>query len=113
MRARTKMMMDVAVQHARAAFASSCGGEEFRGCKVYEGSVWNGGTHVTVIVDRALCEAHATPPEWTSVESWIYDIRGDSIAYLGKEGDARTAGLLKEPGDAPPPTESWPPKKST
>lgn len=99
MRERTAMMMHVAVLHAQAAFASSCGQEEFRGCKAYEGSVWNGGTHVTVIIDRGLCAMHATRPAFADVEVWIYDIRGDSIDYLGKERDERNAGLLKEPGD--------------
>ncbi|HTK04050.1 MAG TPA: hypothetical protein VL500_00540 [Candidatus Eisenbacteria bacterium] len=109
---RTRMMMQVALQHAQAAFASSCGRKGHRGCRIYEGSVWNAGTHATVIVDRGSCDDHGTRPAFADVEVWIYDIRGDSIVYLGKDRDPDIARLLKEPGGAPPPAKSWPPKKN-
>lgn len=99
MSARTRNMMEVAVAHAQAAFASSCGREEFKRCDVFEGSVWNRGTLVTVIVDRGLCTEHATRPAFADVELWIYDIRGESILRIGTDRDPAVAALLKELSD--------------
>jgi hypothetical protein len=103
MRDHTRHLMSIALAHAQAALAHlDCHG---RGacCQAYEGSAWNGGTHVTVIVDRGLCETHRTRPAFADVEVWIYDIQGPSIDKLGKEGDLGTAGVLKTPGDADEP----------
>ena len=97
MRARDRLMMEVALQHAQGAIGTLPCTQGLGRCHAYEGSVWNGGTHVTIIVDRGLCKEHGSP--FSAVESWIYDIRGASIEYVGKDCDPRTAGVLKTPDD--------------
>ena len=97
--ARTRMMMEVALQHARAAFETSCASKAPLACMIYEGSVWNAGAHVTVLVDRCMCEAHAACRP--VVEAWLYDITGASVVYLGKQEDPRNRDIPAVPGDVP------------
>ncbi len=102
---RTLLMLDVALALAAACFAGSCGPRDPAACRVYGGSAWNGGTHVTVIVDRCVCALHASRVPFAAVETWVYDISGDSPKYLGKGDLPQNAELLAEPGDlveAPP-----------
>jgi hypothetical protein len=110
MNARTRNMMEVAVAHAQAAFASSCGSEASKGCCVYEGSVWNGGALVTVIIDRGLCDLHRTRTAFADVELWIYDIDRDSPLKIATDRNPAGAALLKELSDADttPPTQGAP-----
>jgi len=112
MHPRTRMMLDAALLHARAAFASSCAPKAPIACKAYDGSVWNGGTHVTVIIDRCLCLEHSTRLPFTDVEVWVYDISGDSPVYLGKDQLPSNVELLKEPGDIATPASKPPSLKS-
>lgn len=99
---RTKVMLEIALMHARAQFETTCLRQAPAACRVYEGSVWNRGTHLTLIIDRAACPDHASRP-FTDVEVWIYDITGESPKYLGKDLDQANVALLKEPGDRPDP----------
>ncbi len=96
---RTRTMLEAALLHARAQFETSCARHAPAACMIYEGQAWNGGTHLTVIVDRAPCTEHAVPPRWIRVEMWVYDIRGESPLYMGKDSHPQNLALLKEPGD--------------
>ena len=98
---RTKLMLEIALAHAKAAFAGSCAPKAPAACMIYGGSAWNQGTHVTVIIDRCVCRVHVADISFAAVETWIYDIQGDGPKYLGKDGAPGTAELLKEPGDVP------------
>ena len=96
---RTRHMLEIALAHAKAAFAGSCGASAPSACVMYGGSVWNQGTHLTVIIDRCVCALHAPRVPFAAVEVWIYDVSGDSPRYLGKDDRPETAALLVEPGD--------------
>lgn len=99
-RPRTLAMLEVALAHAKACFSGSCASLAPAACDVYGGSVWNGGTHLTVIVDRCRCELHAGRVPFAAVETWIYDISGPSPKYLGKGDLPQNADVLAIPGDA-------------
>lgn len=98
---RTKLMLEIALAHAKAAFAGSCAPKSPAACMIYGGSAWNRGTYLTVIVDRCVCSVHVADIPFAAVETWIYDIQGDSPIYKGKENAPGTAELLQEPGDVP------------
>ena len=90
MHPRTRQMLESALRHARAQF-TACG------CATYEGSAWNEGTHLTVIIDRCVCPEHASCA--SKVDVWVYDISGASPKYLGRDDVPENVALLKEPGD--------------
>lgn len=96
---RTLQMLEIALMHARACFESSCGSRLLRTCMVYGGSAWNGGAHLTVIIDRCVCALHAPRVPFAAVETWVYDISGPSPIYLGKGSLPQNVELLAEPGD--------------
>lgn len=99
MHARTKRMLEIALMHARAQFEKTCAKRAPAACMVYGGSVWNLGTHLTVIVDRCVCAQHASRVPFADVEVWIYDITGESPKYMGKDSVPANVELLQEPGD--------------
>lgn len=102
--ARTQKMMEIALMHARAQLSSFCSRQAPAACQAYEGSVWNAGAHLTVIVDRCACPEHASRLPFTDVEVWVYDVSGDAPIYLGKEGEPSTKDLPMVPGDIKTPT---------
>jgi hypothetical protein len=101
---RTIQMMVYALDDARAKFKSSCAPKAPAACMVYQGSAWNGGELLTVIIDRCICSEHGQDIPFRDLEIWVYDIRGEVPMYLGKQDDPRNADLLKEPGDIPDPS---------
>ena len=98
---RTRQMLEIALAHAKAQFATSCGPHAPAACMIYGGSAWNQGTYLTVIIDRCACSVHVADIPFAAVETWIYDIQGDSPKYMGKDGTPGTLELLQEPGDVP------------
>ena len=94
MHPRTKQMLENALRHAGAQFKDCA-------CVTYGGSAWNGGTHLTVIVDRCVCALHASRVPFADVEVWVYDISGASPKYMGKDSVPANVALLEEPGDRP------------